>query len=99
MGIGRVAGKGIGLVGGTVLGGAVKLAGKAVKQDWLEEAGDNVRNASVSALETAGQFVDGGVGLTAGAIRKDEEQKERAMKDVKESAGRTVKGIAGTVKY
>ncbi|WP_052728240.1 HNH endonuclease [Domibacillus tundrae] len=99
MGIGRIAGKGAGWAAGSVLGGAVKLAGKATKQDWLEEAGTSVKNASTSALETAGQLIDGGVGLTAGAIRKDEEQKKRAMNDVKESAGRTVKGVAGTVKY
>ena len=94
-----MTGKGAGWAAGSVLGSAVKLTGKATKQDWLEEAGKSVKNASVSALETAGQFIDGGIGLTAGAIRKDEEQKKRAMDDVKESAGRTVKGVAGTVKY
>lgn len=99
MGIGRITGKGAGWAAGSLLGGAVKLAGKAAKQDWLEEAGTSVKKASTTALETAGQFIDGGVGLTAGAIRKDAEQKKRGMDDVKESAGRTAKGVVGTVKY
>lgn len=40
--------------------------------EWLEEVGDNVQSASETALDNAGQFVDGAFQGTYGAIKKDE---------------------------
>ncbi|WP_053104169.1 HNH endonuclease [Bacillus sp. FJAT-27231] len=99
MGAGRWIGKTVGKAGGTVIGGAVKLGGKALKQKWIEEAGDSVKTASAAALENAGQFVDGAVQGTYGLVKKDEHYQQQGLADLKDSAGKTIKGIGGTIKY
>lgn len=101
----RTIGKGVGTVGGGLIGGTVKVTGKAVGSKWkgtgkwLEEVGDNVQSASKTALDNAGQFVDGAVQGTYGAIKKDEYYKQKGLNDLKESTGKTIKGIGSTLKY
>ena len=105
MGVFRKIGKGVGTIGGGLIGGTTKLAGKAVGSkwkgagEWLEEVGDSVQSASKTALDNAGQFVDGAVQSTYGAIKKDEQAKQQGLQDLKDSAGKTVKGIGSAVKY
>lgn len=105
MGVFRKIGKGVGTIGGGLIGGTTKLAGKAVGSkwkgagEWLEEVGDSVQSASKTALDNAGQFVDGAVQSTYGAIKKDEQVKQQGLHDLKDSAGKTVKGIGSAVKY
>ncbi|RUL48185.1 HNH endonuclease [Lysinibacillus antri] len=97
--------KGIGTVGGGVIGGTVKIAGKAVGTkwkgtgEWLEDVGESVQTASKIALDNAGQFIDGAVQSTYGVIKKDEESKQNGLDDLKDSTGRTFKGIGSTLKY
>jgi hypothetical protein len=61
----RTVGKGVGTVGGGLIGGTVKIAGKAIRGKseetgkWLEEVGDTVQSASKIALDNVGQFIDG----------------------------------------
>lgn len=101
----RTIGKGVGTVGGGLIGGTVKVAGKAVGSkwkgsgEWLEDVGENVQSASKIALENAGQFVDGAVKGTYGAIKKDENYKQKGLDDLKDSTGKTVKGIGIALKY
>lgn len=105
MSIFRTIGKGMGTVGGGLIGGAVKVAGKGVGTkwkgtgEWLQEVGDNVQSASENALDNAGQFVDGAVQSTYGAIKKDEYYKQKGLNDLKDSTGKTVKGIGSAFKY
>ena len=105
LGVFRKIGKGVGTVGGGLIGGTTKLVGKAVGTkfkgtgEWIEEIGDSVQSASKNALDNAGQLVDGAVQSTYGAIKKDEQAKQQGIHDLKDSAGRTVKGIGSAVKY
>ncbi|MEH7223214.1 HNH endonuclease [Bacillus sp. JJ1566] len=99
MGVFREVGKGIGTVTGGVIGGGVKLAGKAVKSTWVEDVGDGIHLASKVALDSAGQFVDGAVKGVYGAIKKDDEIMKDGFHDLKDSTGRTVKGIGTTIGY
>ena len=105
MGVFRLIGKGIGTVGGGLIGGTVKVAGKAVGTkwkgtgEWLEDVGDSVQSASKVALDSAGQFVDGAVQGTYGAIKKDEYYKQKGLSDLKDSTGKTVQGIGSALKY
>lgn len=105
MGVFRSVGKGIGTVGGGVLGGSVRLIGKAVGtkyQDagkWIEDVGDATQKASVIALDNAGQFVDGAVKGTYGLIKDDAYYKQTGLSDLKDSNGRTIKGIGSTITY
>ncbi|RNF38262.1 HNH endonuclease [Planococcus salinus] len=105
MAVFRKVGQGIGYVGGGLIGGAVKVTGKAVGSKWqetgkwIEEVGDGVKTASHFALDNAGQFLDGTFQGTYGALKKDEYYKRQGISDLKESATRTAKGIGGTIKY
>ncbi|PLT31971.1 HNH endonuclease [Bacillus sp. V5-8f] len=105
MGLFRSLSKGIGTVGGGLVGGAVKLTGKAVGTkykdagEWLEEVGENVHGASKIAMDNFGQLAEGIAETTYGAIKKDEYYKQKGIENVKDSAGRTVKGIGSAVKY
>ncbi|TXC81894.1 HNH endonuclease [Metabacillus litoralis] len=105
MGVFRTIGKGVGTVGGGLIGGAVKVTGKAVGSkwkgtgEWIEDVGDQVHSASKIALDNAGQFVDGAVQGTYGAIKKDDYYKQKGLDDLKDSTGRTVKGIGSALKY
>ncbi|MFZ3579997.1 HNH endonuclease [Virgibacillus sp. DJP39] len=101
----RNIGNGIGTVGGGIIGGATKITGKAVGKkwkgtgEWLEDVGGNVQSASTIALDNAGQFVDGAVQGTYGAIKKDEYYKQKGIHDLKDSTGKTVKGVGSALKY
>ncbi len=95
----RIIGKGVGTVAGGVIGGGVKLAGKAVKSEWVEEVGDGIKQASTIALDNVGQFIDGAVKGTYGTIKGDELSKLEGLSDIKDSAGRTIKGLGSTLSY
>ncbi|RSD27062.1 HNH endonuclease [Mesobacillus subterraneus] len=105
MGIIRTIGKGAGTVGGGLIGGSVKVVGKAVGSKWkgtgvwIEEVGDGIKTASEIALDNAGQFLDGAVNGAYGAIKQDEYHKQKGLKDLKDSTGRTIRGIGSTLKY
>lgn len=95
----RKVGKGVGTVAGGVIGGGIKIVGKAVKSEWVEEVGDGVKQASTIALDNAGQFVDGAVRGTYGVLKQDEIAKLEGFYDLKDSTGRTLKGIGSAVTY
>lgn len=105
MGVIRSIGKGAGTVGGGLIGGTVKVVGKAVGTRWkaageyIEEIGDSVQSASENALGNAGQFVDGAVQGAYGILKDDEVSKQKGLSDIKDSAGRTIKGVGSAVKY
>ncbi|MFD1707871.1 HNH endonuclease [Siminovitchia sediminis] len=99
MGFFRSVGKGIGTLSGGVIGGGVKLAGKAVKSEWVEEVGDGIKQASTVALDNAGQYIDGAVKGTYGAIKKDDFILQEGLDDLKDAAGRTFNGVKTTVTY
>lgn len=95
----RSVGKGIGTIAGGVIGGSVKFAGKKVGSQWVEEVGEGIKQASTIALDNAGQFVDGAVKGTYGVIKKDEKAMNEGFSDLKDSSGKTLKGIGNTVVY
>ncbi|WP_428912049.1 HNH endonuclease [Niallia sp. Krafla_26] len=101
----RTIGKGVGTVGGGLIGGTVKVAGKVVGSkwkgtgEWIEEIGDSVQSASKNALDSAGQFVDGAVQGTYGLVKQEEYYKQKGFSDLKDSTSRTVKGIGSAIKY
>lgn len=101
----RNIGNGVGTVGGKVLGGTIRVAGVVVGTklkgagEWIGEVGDGVESATKIALDNAGQFVDGAVQGAYGVIKKDEHYKQQGLNDLKDSTGRTIKGIGSSLKY
>ncbi|WP_342433397.1 HNH endonuclease [Neobacillus sp. FSL H8-0543] len=105
MGIFRSIGKGLGTVGGELIGGTVKLTGKVVGSksketgEWIEEVGESVKSASKISLDNAGQFIDGVVQGTYGLIKKEDHNKQQGLNDLKDSTGRTIQGIGSAISY
>jgi hypothetical protein len=92
------------LAGGAAKGG-VNFVSKRISSknpkvgEYVGELGNGVIEASKAALETAGQFTDGAVKGGYGLIRKDEKIKQAGWYDLKDSTGRTVKGIGSSINY
>jgi hypothetical protein len=105
MGFIRTIGRGAGTVGGGLIGGTVKVVGKAVGSkwkgtgEWIEEIGESVQSASELALGNAGQFIDGAVQGTYGAIKDDDYHKQKGLSDLKDSTGKTLKGLGSALKF
>jgi hypothetical protein len=99
MGVFRGLGKGLGTLSDVVFTGSGKLAGKALKSKWVEDVGRGAGYASKSALDTAGQFVDGTVQGAYGLVKQDKQHQQNGLADIKDSTGRTFKGIGSTLVY
>ncbi len=101
--------RGIGKAGNLVIGGAaksgVKLVSKAISTKnekvgrYVGELGDSVIDASKIAVDSLGQFADGTVQGVYGMIKKDNYHKEHGWRDMKDSTGRTIKGIGSGITY
>ncbi|MBY0121976.1 HNH endonuclease [Bacillus sp. S/N-304-OC-R1] len=99
----------IGKVVNTVVGGAAKTGVKAVSKavsirndelgKYLEDVGNSVVDASRGAVDSVTQFADGTVRGVYGVVKKDDYHKNRGWNDIKDSSGRTVKGIGSSIKY
>ncbi|SEN62121.1 DNase/tRNase domain of colicin-like bacteriocin [Mesobacillus persicus] len=94
----RTIGKGVGMVTGAVVGGGVKLAGKALKSDLVEGVGSGITKGSPKALDTAGRLLDGIVKGTFGGS-KNQETKQTEINDLKGSAGTALEGLETSVTY
>ena len=95
----RTIGKGVGMVTGAVVGGGVKLAGKAINSDWVEGVGTGITKASPKVLDFAGQFLDGVVKGTFRSVSKIQETKQVGLNDLKDSAGTALKGQETSITY
>ncbi|OKL36733.1 HNH endonuclease [Domibacillus mangrovi] len=92
------------VVGGTAKGG-VKIISKAVSTkhedfgQYIEDVGNSVIEASKGAVDSVTQFTDGAVRGAYGAVKKDESLKRQGWDDIKDSTGRTIKGIGSSINY
>lgn len=99
MGFFRDAGKIVNKVGGGLATGSIKVISKAVSTkneklgQYVGELGYAVVDASKTTIDNLGQFTDGTVQGAYGMIKKDEFHKQQGWKNMKESTGRTTKGI------
>ncbi|RBP02518.1 HNH endonuclease [Rossellomorea aquimaris] len=91
------------VVGGTAKSG-VKLVSKAISiknekvGNYIDELGNSVIDASKAAVDSASQFADGAVRTGYGAWKKNEGMKQQGWNDIKDSSGRTIRGIGSSVK-
>jgi len=101
--------RGTGIIANKWLGGAakggVKIVSKAVSSKnektgrYIGELGNSVIDASKYAIDSVGQFADGAVKGAYGIVKKDSYHKEQGWGDMKDSTGRTLKGIGLGIKY
>ena len=81
------------------MGGGIKLIGKKVNSQWVEEVGEGVKKASYVSFDNTGQFIDGVTQGTYGLIRKNDAYKKKGLDNLSDASGRTLKGIGSTLKY
>ncbi|MEH7342343.1 HNH endonuclease [Bacillus sp. JJ1532] len=101
--------RGIGKVVNTVVGeaakGGVKVVSKAVSVKneelgkYVADVGNSVVDASKGAVDSVSQFADGAIRGAYGVVKQDDYHKNKGWNDMKDSTGRTVKGIGSSIKY
>jgi hypothetical protein len=85
--------------------GGIDIVSKAVSSkneklgQYIGEVGTSVVEASKGAVDTLTQFTDGAVRSGYGHLKKDEYQKKLGWYDLKDSTGRTIKGIGSSITY
>ena len=105
MGIVRGFSKAVNKVAGGAAKGGVKIISKAVSTkneklgEYIGEVGNSVIEASKGAVDSVSQFADGAIQGTYGLLRKNEYHKQQGWADIKDSTGRTVKGISSGITY
>ncbi|MEH7252521.1 HNH endonuclease [Neobacillus niacini] len=87
--VGRLIGEGL----GTVIGEPIKYAGKKLNNTLITEIGDGVKKASAEAGETTGGLIGGTVQTAEGYLKNDDSLKKEGLKDLSDTAKRTVKGM------
>jgi hypothetical protein len=98
MGFLRDVGKFAGQAAGFVVGGAVNVVGEITGSKFIKEVGDGVKKASEFAGDTVGQIADGAWNTASGLIQEDQAKRDKGLKDMGDSIGRTAKGVYSTAK-
>jgi hypothetical protein len=82
-----------GTVTGGVIGGAVSLAGKAVKSDFIEEIGEVIYNATLASGKILGEAASGAADVVTGMVTSDESKRDEGFRDLGSAVGTTAKGV------
>lgn len=89
MGFWKKTGALLGNVTGTVVGGTVKVAGKATGSAFLVEVGEGVHKATKASGELLGDVVEGSVVVAGGVLASDGERLKEGLGQVGSAAGDT----------
>lgn len=85
-----------------VLGGSIKLVGKAVNNDYIQEIGESVGKASQFTCQTLGGISQGVTDTVTGMIKREKADVYEGLNEIGETtwnATKTIgKGVAHTVK-
>lgn len=92
--IGEITGE----VTGGVIGGSVKLVGKTVKSDFIENVGDGIHKSSHFSGDVVGQFVQGAFDSSQGTITADSKKRDKGLRDLGGSVKRTGSALEQTAK-
>jgi hypothetical protein len=105
MGFFRFSGKVVTGTLSSVAKGGVYLLSKsiAIKNDnagrYVGEVGEVVIESSKQAIDSVAQFTDGTIQGLYGLLKKDSYHKQQGWHDIKDSTGRTVKGLGKSINY
>ncbi|WP_019415988.1 HNH endonuclease [Paenisporosarcina sp. TG20] len=105
MGVFRFTGKVATVTLGSVAKGGVYLISKAIATKnenvgrYVGEVGEVVINSSEQAVDSVAQFSDGTVQSLYGLLKKESYHKKQGWLDIKDSTGRTVRGLSKSINY
>ncbi|MFD0050076.1 hypothetical protein ACFVHQ_12175 [Actinomycetes bacterium NPDC127524] len=77
---------------GTITGEPIKFIGKKLNNDYIQEIGDGVKNATTNTGATIGSIAEGTWNTATGLFNKDELKRDEGIKELKNTAIHTVKG-------
>lgn len=92
--LGSLLGKGI----GTVTGEPIKYLGKKMNNDFVQDIGEGVKQATSNSGKIVGGFAEGAWQTTDGLIHKDEAKRDEGLRELKGTTVQTAKGIGGALK-
>lgn len=88
----------LGKAGGAVLGEPIKFLGKKIGNDYVEEIGESVKQATSNTGNIAGGLAEGAWNTTSGMINKDERKRDEGLHELKDTTVHTAKGIGNGLK-
>ncbi len=97
MGFFKLAGTGIGLALGAVVGVPVSIVGTIVGSKFVEEIGVGVMQASAKSGELVGGFADGAIKTTAGIVVDNKAWQRDGCSEMSETVKETAVGVGRCV--
>jgi hypothetical protein len=97
MGFFHVAGQTFGQATGYLLGEPIRFVGRIVGNDFIEEIGDGVQNATEMTGETIGRLTSGTVDTARGFLSNDEQLRRQGAGDLFTVMEQTAKGLEQAV--
>lgn len=88
----------LGKVAGTITGEPIKFIGKKFNSEYIQEIGDGIKKATTNTGVTIGSIAEGTWNAASGLINKDEDKREEGMKELKNTAIQTAKGMGHSIK-
>lgn len=88
----------LGKVVGTVTGEPIKFIGKKLNNDYIQEIGDGIKKATTNTGATIGGLAEGTWNTASGLINNDENRKDEGVKELKNTAIHTAKGVGQSLK-
>lgn len=91
-------GSAIGKTVGTVTGEPIKYLGKKMNNDFVQDVGEGVKQATSNTGTIVGGLTEGAWQTTSGLIHKDEQKRNEGLQELKGTTVQTAKGIGRGIK-
>ncbi|MFC7685775.1 HNH endonuclease [Ureibacillus sp. GCM10028918] len=88
----------LGKVAGTITGEPMKFLGKKLNNEYIQEIGEEVKNASTNTGTILGGIAEGTWNTASGLINKDEHKREEGISELKDTTIKTAKGVGYSIK-
>lgn len=86
-----------GQITGTVIGTPVKLIGKQINSEFIEDIGETVKSASVNTGTLLGGAAEGTWNTVSGLAKKDDDQIQEGLDELKRTGSQGARGISQAI--
>jgi hypothetical protein len=95
----RKTSKQIGRFSGSVIGEPIKFLGNRLKNEFITDVGETVKQTSIHSFDSVGQAIEGAWNTSSGYAQKDQTKVQKGLDDLKDFTVKTGKGVAEAVKH
>lgn len=88
----------LGKAAGTITGEPIKFLGKKLNNEYIQEIGEGVKQATSNTGVILGGVTEGTWNTAKGLVDHDQKKKEEGLKELKETGIKTAKGIGNSIK-